>query len=162
MDDAGQASTEAGPHLFGCVERMKMTKLQTLVYPAVAAFSLMAAFAAHAQSYEGADYDFASSRTAASVTTPAVARTQVTAALAQARAERAVDVYSYDYNPLTQARSVKSRADVQAEVRALRGTNFAQAWYGEDSGSFVMSQTGLTAPSATMMAVKPMRSSVGQ
>ena len=139
-----------------------MTKFQIFVYPAIAALSLAAAFSAHAQSYEGADYDAISSRAAANVTTNAVSRAQVTGALAQARTERAVDVYSYNYNPATQARSVKSRAEVQAEVRALRGSNFAQAWYGEDSGSFAMSQYGLTAPGVPMLAARPVKSSVGQ
>ena len=162
MDDPGQASTEAGPHLFGCVEGMKMTKLQCFIYPAVAALSLAAAFAAHAQSYEGADYDFASSRTAATAATPALARAQVKAALAQARAEGAVDVYGYGYNPAAQAQSLKTRAEVHAEVRALRGSNYAQAWYGEDSGSFVMSQQRPAIAAAPVLAAKPGKSGAGQ
>ena len=139
-----------------------MSKLQFLVYPAVAAFSLAAAFSAHGQCFEGADYDAASSRVAASVATPSLARTQVQATLKQARAEGAVDVYAYGYNPAAEARSLKTRAEVQAEVRALRGTNFAQAWYGEDSGSFVMSQQGFRNAGPTVMAGKPAKSSAGQ
>ena len=162
MDDPGQASTEAGPHLFGCVEGMKMSKLQCFVYPAVAALSLAAAFSVHAQSFEGADHDAASSRSAATAAVAGAARADVKAALAQARAAHAVDVYGYGYNPLAQARSLKTRAEVQAEVRALRGTNYAQAWYGEDSGSFVLSQQGFRNAAPAVMAGKPAKSGAGQ
>lgn len=139
-----------------------MSKLQCFVYPAVAALSLAAAFSVHAQSFEGADHDAASSRSAATAAVAGAARADVKAALAQARAAHAVDVYGYGYNPLAQARSLKTRAEVQAEVRALRGTNYAQAWYGEDSGSFVLSQQGFRNAAPAVMAGKPAKSGAGQ
>ena len=130
-----------------------MRKLQYFVYPAVAAFALASATIAHAAG-EGADFDFISSGQTHAL--PAVVSGKVAAATTVAaeaarpagvkllkpviiRGERlpAVDTASYDYNPAAQAKSLRTRAEVMAEVRAgMRNTPFLPNVSGEQIGPF--------------------------
>ncbi|RVU43420.1 hypothetical protein [Rubrivivax rivuli] len=130
-----------------------MRKLQYFVYPAVAAFALASATLAHAAG-EGADFDFISSGQThalpAAVTGKAASATTVVAEAARPagvkllkpviiRGERlpAVDTASNDYNPAAQARSLRTRAEVMAEVRAgNRNTPFLPNVGGEPVGPF--------------------------
>ncbi len=130
-----------------------MRKLQYFVYPAVAAFALASATLAHAAG-EGADFDFISSGQThalpAAASGKAAAATTVAADAARpagvkllkpviVRGERlpAVDTASYDYNPAAQAKSLRTRAEVMAEVRAgMRNTPFLPNVSGEQIGPF--------------------------
>ena len=116
-----------------------MSKLQFFVYPAVAALSLAAAVSAHAQSTEGADFDALSSgqaRVVANPAAPAPRTTQLPAVLVRGERLPSVDMYGYDYNPLAEAKSLKTRSEVRAEVLAgIRGETFAHV-YGENIGPF--------------------------
>ena len=68
-----------------------------------------------------------------------VTHAQVQAELAQAKRDGSMRVYSISYNHLAAAKSLKSRAEVQAEVL---GTDHAarEAMLGEDSGAFALSR----------------------
>ena len=130
-----------------------MRKLQYFVYPAVAAFALASATIAHAAG-EGADFDFISSGQThalpAAVSGKAAPATTVAAEATRPagvkllkpviiRGERlpAVDAASYDYNPAAQAKSLRTRAEVMAEVRAgMRNTPFLPNVSGEQIGPF--------------------------
>lgn len=69
-------------------------------------------------------------------------REQVRAELVRAQRDGSIAVYAGSYNPLLAAKSVKTLAEVCAEVL---GTGPAQreATYGEDGGSFWLSQPRL-------------------
>lgn len=108
-----------------------MNRIATFAYPVVAIASLVAAVAAHAES-PGAEH--LTQITAPSATT----RAQVTAEYHQARRDGTLRVWSTQYNPLAAMKVEKSRDQVRAEVRAAAGD--AQAWYGEDSGSFALNR----------------------
>jgi hypothetical protein len=132
---------------------MIMRKLQYFVYPAVAAFALASATLAHAAG-EGADFDFISSGQThalpAAASGKAAPATTVAAEAARPagvkllkpiviRGERlpAVDTASNDYNPAAQAQSLRTRAEVMAEVRAgNRNTPFLPNVGGEPVGPF--------------------------
>lgn len=73
------------------------------------------------------------------VATSNVTRAQVQAELAQARADGSMKVWSTTYNHIAAAKSVKSRADVRAELLGSDRAALA-ATTGEDSGSFAMSR----------------------
>lgn len=112
-----------------------MNKLQLSVYPAVVTLALLAAVSAHAQSTEGADYDFSSSGAKAVAAAPAPM--QAPRQVVIVRGVRAVDVYADDYNPLAEAVSLKTRAEVRAEV--LAGMQVVQHFafvHGENIGPF--------------------------
>lgn len=128
MDNAGQASTDRrSSHLLGCHKETNMTKLNLLAYPLVAVLSLAAAGTAFAD-------DPTPDHTAA---VPSLkTRSQVQSELFAARADGSVKVWSTSYNPLRVARSTKTRDQVRAE----RDATYAQQFYGEDSGSFVISR----------------------
>ena len=99
-----------------------MSKLQVFAFPAVVALALVAATAAHAS--EGADYDFISSGQTEMMPSykgskPAQRVTQMPQVIVRGeRLARAVDTSSNDYNPLATAKSVRTRAEVRAEMLA--------------------------------------------
>lgn len=85
--------------------------------------------------------------------TSTVTRAQVQAELAQARVDGSMRVWSTTYNHLAAAKSVKSRADVRAELLASDRATVA-AMNSEDSGSFAMSRQPLRAGAGTLMAAR--------
>lgn len=118
-----------------------MSTVSRYAYPLVALLSLAAAGTAFA---EDGTYD-------APVSTPALAtRTQVRAELDRARADGSIKVWSTSYNPLRVAKSLRTRADVRAE----RDSHYAATWYGEDSGSFALSQQPRTVDASAVYAAK--------
>lgn len=125
-----------------------MSKLHYFVYPAVAALSLAAALAAHA---ETPTVD----NTATQVWSQTKTRDQVRAELAQARADGSIKVWSTSYNPLTVARTEKTRDQVKAELKAARDADYAAAMYGEDSGSFYLAQVRPARSVGPVLAGKP-------
>jgi hypothetical protein len=132
-----------------------MIKLSQIAYPAIALLSLAAAGAAFAD-------DITPDNTASQVFSTTKTRTQVQAELFAARANGSIQVWSTSYNPLTVAKSEKSRAEVVAEVRANRGANFDATWYGEDSGSFAILRTQPVRQAAATYAGLPMKASQAQ
>ena len=68
-------------------------------------------------------------------------RAQVQAELFQARADGSIKVWSTSYNHMAAVKSVRARADVQAEAVAANLNGTDSAWYGEDSGSFELART---------------------
>jgi hypothetical protein len=104
-----------------------MISLSRFAYPLIAIASLAAAGAAFAD-------DITPDHTAQALSTKS--RAQVRAELFQARADGTIKVWSTSYNPLAVARSLRSRDDVKAE----RSYAYDVAFYGEDSGSFVLSR----------------------
>lgn len=66
-------------------------------------------------------------------------RAQVQAQLAQAKRDGSTRVWSTTYNHMAAAKSLKSRAEVQAEVLGTDRASTA-AMLGEDSGSFALSR----------------------
>jgi hypothetical protein len=106
-----------------------MNKISQVLATATVAAIGLASTAAFA---EGASYDYPQAVT--SNTT----RAQVQSELAQAKRDGSIKVYSISYNHMAAMKSVKSRAEVQAEVV---GTDTAtrDAMLGEDSGSFALS-----------------------
>lgn len=108
-----------------------MNKLSTLVYPLVVIASLAAAGSAFAD-------DPTIDDSARSVSLKS--RAQVQDELFAARADGSIKVWSISYNPLRVAKSVKTRAEVKADVLAARGQSFDATWYGEDSGSFALAR----------------------
>jgi len=106
------------------------------------ALSLVAAGAAFAE-------DITPDNTALALSTKT--RAQVQAELVQARADGSIKVWSTSYNPLTVARSVKTRDEVKAD----RDANFAAAWYGEDSGSFALARVQPARQAAALFAGTP-------
>ena len=104
-----------------------MSKLNLLTYPVIVVASLLAAGAAFAD-------DITPDNTAAALSLKT--RAQVQAELFQARADGSINVWSTTYNPLTVAKSIRTRDEVKAE----RSYAHDVAFYGEDSGSFVLSR----------------------
>ena len=114
-----------------------MKTLTNLAYPLIVVASLAAAsvaFAAPAAYVEHGDVTI--DNTAAQSFANPKTRAQVQAELVQARADGSADAWSYTYNPLALAKSLKTRAEVRAEVDA----KFDRSMYGEDSGSFALSR----------------------
>jgi hypothetical protein len=118
-----------------------MIKLNLLAYPAIALLSLAAAGAAFAD-------DITPDTTASQVFTTTKSRAQVQSELFAARADGSIKVWSTSYNPLTVAKSVKTRD----EVRASRDSAYANTWYGEDSGSFVLNRVAPAREAAPLYA----------
>ena len=77
------------------------------------------------------------------------------AELLQARADGTTRVWSISYNPLREARSLKSRDDVRAEVMAQRATEQGNPLVGEDSGSFYLAQRKPAGEAARVLARAP-------
>ena len=118
-----------------------MSKLQVFAFPAVVALALVAATAAHAS--EGADYDFISSGQTEMVPSykgskPAQRVTQMPQVIVRGeRLARAVDTSSNDYNPLATAKSVRTRAEVRAEMLAgMKNVPYLPNVGGEPVGPF--------------------------
>lgn len=84
-------------------------------------------------------------------TTSNVTRAQVQAELAQARVDGSMRVWSTTYNHMAAAKSVKTRADVRAELLASDRAAIA-ATNGEDSGSFAMSRQPVRGASTVLAA----------
>jgi hypothetical protein len=116
-----------------------MKKLTFLAYPLVALLSLAAAGVAFAD-----DITPDSTASVPSLKT----RAQVQAELQQARANGSIKVWSTSYNPLTVAKTERTRA----EVRAERDSRFDVAMYGEDSGSFALSRLPAVRVAAPLLA----------
>jgi hypothetical protein len=130
---------------------MIMKKLQNLVFPVVAALALAAA-ATTARAGEGADYDFISSGQKAQVPaaqTSRVARMPAVVVSGE-RLAAPVDTASYSYNPLADAKSLRTRAEVRAEMLAgLKSAPFLPNVGGEPVGPFFYAslvETGATTP----------------
>ena len=125
-----------------------MNKINRLVYPAIALLSLAAAFSARAESPtrdDGSTQVWTSTKT----------RAQVQAELVQARADGTTQFYAEGYNPVTVAKSTVStltREEVRAQARVERATNPQAQMYGEDSGSFYLSQHPAAADSSRTLA----------
>jgi hypothetical protein len=144
---------------------MIMSKLQFAAYPAVAAFALAAAFAAHAQSTEGSDYDFASYPAAAPTAARVVTRAPVNANVIVVRSTslaRTADINSPDYNPDANFKSTKTRAEVLAEVMAVPRDNRLAAVYGEDIGNFYYANVEKTEHRLAQRIVSGAKSGTGQ
>lgn len=118
-----------------------MIKLNLLAYPAIALLSLAAAGAAFAD-------DITPDTTASQVFTTTKSRAQVQSELFAARADGSIKVWSTSYNPLTVAKSVKTRD----EVRATRDSAYNSTWYGEDSGSFALNRVAPAREAAPLYA----------
>jgi hypothetical protein len=130
---------------------MIMKKLQNLVFPVVAALALAAA-ATTARAGEGADYDFISSGQKAQVPAAQTSRVARMPAVV-VRGERLatpVDTASYSYNPLADAKSLRTRAEVRAEMLAgLKSAPFLPNVGGEPVGPFFYAslvETGAATP----------------
>lgn len=104
-----------------------MITLSRFAYPVIAVASLLAAGAAFAD-------DITPDHTAQALSLKS--RAQVQAELFQARADGTVKVWSTSYNPLTVAKSLRSRDEVKAERNPVIDT----AFIGEDSGSFALAR----------------------
>jgi hypothetical protein len=131
-----------------------MKTLTYLAYPLVVVASLAAAsmaFAAPADFVEHGDVTIDNSATRA-LANPKT-RAQVQAELLQARADGSSEAWSYNYNPLALAQSLKTRAEVRAEVDA----QYDRAMYGEDSGSFALSRVPAVRQSPALFATGPLR-----
>ena len=67
-------------------------------------------------------------------------RAEVRAELEQARRDGSIRVSSIAYNPLIEAKSLKSRDEVRSETVAARLSGEMQDFSGEDSGSIALSR----------------------
>jgi hypothetical protein len=122
-----------------------MNKLsQVALTAAVAALGFAGTTAAMAQE---ATYDYPLPAVSS------VTRAQVQAELAQAKRDGALRVWSTSYNHMAAMKSVKTRAEVRAEVA---GTDHAAlaAMSGEDSGSFALSRQRPAASAGTVLAAR--------
>jgi hypothetical protein len=147
MGGAGQASTAfEGPQPPGCLEGSQVkSQLSFVVYPAIIALSLAAAVSAHAESPtvdDSVSQQWSQTKT----------RDQVQAELLQARADGTTKVWSISYNPLRQAKSLKSRDEVRGEVVVQRASESANPLVGEDSGSFYLAQQTPARDAAPVLA----------
>ncbi len=125
------------------------TALRNTVYPVIVALSLGAAFAAHAAG------EITPDDTATQAWSHTKTRAEVRAELLAARVDGSANVYSYDYNPLALAKSTLTRQEVIAATRVDREMfNYGAAYYGEDSGSFVLGQQWTTRPAASQTVAK--------
>lgn len=119
-----------------------LTLLPATLAVAVAATAvLLAAAPAHAQE---ATPDYPQAYTGSTT------RAQVQAELAQARRDGSMRVWSTSYNHMTAAKSLKTRDQVQAELRADDGSMTALT--GEDSGSFAIARRGVPAAAGSTLA----------
>jgi hypothetical protein len=83
-------------------------------------------------------------------------RAEVQAELQQARLDGSIKVWSNQYNPLTVAKSLRSREAVRAEVIAARNAGELNALNGEDSGSAYLAAQGSRA-AAPLLAGSPVK-----
>ncbi len=117
-----------------------MSKIARIAYPAVAALALFSALSAHA---EGPIGQYSAQELAPTNRTLA----QAQAEYLQAKADGSLRVWSTSYNPFAAVKSVKTRAEVRAEVLA-GGVDID----GEDSGSFAFSQQSPARSAAPLVA----------
>lgn len=82
-------------------------------------------------------------------------RADVQAELARARADGSMKVWSTQYNPLTVAKSLRSRDEVRAEAAAAARAGTDAQLHGEDSGSFAMQRNPATRAAEPVYAVRP-------
>lgn len=109
------------------------------------AAAFVATFAASGAALaDGASYDYPTA------TVSGKTRADVQKELFAARADGSVKVWSTTYNPLTVAKSLKTRDEVKAERSDAR----VQAFYGEDSGSFALSAPAAQAAPLLAKAAK--------
>lgn len=108
-----------------------MNRTANFVYPVIAALSLAAAFAAHAETpapAQLAETTFVAGKT----------RADVMAEFHQARRTKEMRVASISYNPLAEMKVTTSREAVKAEALAMNTSGRAHEMTGEDSGSFAL------------------------
>lgn len=122
-----------------------MNRFNIFVYPMVAALSVLAAAAAHAESPAPAQLEpaaFVSTKT----------RADVMAEFKEARRTGAMRVASTSYNPFADMKGSLSRDLVRAETLAMNRGGHAHDMNGEDSGSFALARTMAprTAPTLTL------------
>lgn len=123
-----------------------MKKLAFVAYPAIVAFSMLAAVTAHAQSES---MNLAPTGPSASGLT----RAEVRAELFKARADGSLQVYASNFSPvLAPVASQRTRAEVRAEAVAANRSNYAARWYGEDSGSIALNDRAPASPTAPIYA----------
>jgi hypothetical protein len=130
-----------------------MKTLTYLAYPLVVVASLAAAsvaFAAPADFIEHGDVTIDNTATRAFAN--GKTRAQVQAELFQARADGSAEAWSYNYNPALLARSLRTRAEVRAEV----DPKYDREMYGEDSGSFALSRVPTVRQSPALFATGPL------
>jgi hypothetical protein len=117
--------------------------LSTVAAVATLGFAGTAAFA------QEATYEYPQDTTSTSGMT--LAKSQ--ADYAQARANGSLRVFSTTYSQLAASKSVKTRAEVQAEVRGTDHADLA-AVTGEDSGSFALARKGGVRNAGTVLAAR--------
>jgi hypothetical protein len=117
----------------------------------LAATLAVSAFAAHADEADASQYVNSVAPTATSRAAAGATRAEVQGQL-NAYRQAGVNPWSIQYNPLAQFRSVRSRAEVQAEYIANRDA--VAAFTSEDSGSaFLAANQGATG--TTRFAAQP-------
>lgn len=125
-----------------------MSKLQLFVYPVVAAVSLAAAMAAHA---EGPLVDIGATQASAQGKT----RAEVKAELLQAVADGSYKAGGAGYDPLAFVpQATTSRTVLAVKARVARDGGLAAAMVGEDSGSFYLSAHQGGRDASRVLAVK--------
>jgi hypothetical protein len=122
-----------------------MKKLAFAAYPAIVAFSLLAAVSAHAQTES---LNLGPTGPSANGLT----RAQVQAELFKARADGSLRALNSDYAPVIVTTSERTRAEVRAEAIAANRSNNANRWYGEDSGSIALGSQDPTNPVTPVFA----------
>ncbi len=110
-----------------------MKKIALIAYPAIVALSMLAAVSAHAQ-------DESMNLAPTGPSAVGLTRAQVQAELFQARADGSIQVWASNYNPVLISTSDRTRAEVRAGAIAANRSDYAERFYGEDSGSIAMSQ----------------------
>lgn len=147
MDDAGTASTDSRSfRQTGC--NLKEPNMNKIALSLVAAASLFAAGASFAD-------DITPDDTAQALSLKS--RADVQAELVKARADGSIRVWSTSYNPLTVAKSLRSRDEVRAEAAAANRAGYDAQVYGEDSGSFAMNRVPASRVAAPVYAGTPAR-----
>jgi len=110
-----------------------VNKLHFYAYPLVTLLAIAAAVVAHAETPTP-------DTTASQVWSQTKTVAQVQQERAEARRNGSIKVWSTSYNPLTAARSERTRDEVKAEVLAARDQDLDRTLYGEDSGSFFLAR----------------------
>ena len=131
-----------------------MKTLTRLAYPLIVVASLAAASVAFAAPPAFVEHgDVTIDNTAAHSFANPKTRAQVQAERVQARADGSAEAWSYTYNPLALAKSLKTRAEVRASVDA----QYDRAMYGEDSGSFALSRVPAVRQAPAVYAASTVR-----
>jgi len=122
-----------------------MNKVNTIVYPAVVALSLLSAFAVHA---ENPSIDDSATQQWAVTMSRAEVRQEMLAARGRGDMTEAHE----QQGPVFAAAPAKTRAQVRAEAITAHFGDYAATWYGEDSGSFALGQVRPTREAAPRYA----------